>query len=85
MSSQTEFLDRPSTNGSLPRINASEKPTYAAVPTIGEVRYRCSEHFLAILRHLSASLLVSTYQAGKVAVIAAGDTDDNGLRAAFTV
>jgi hypothetical protein len=49
-------------------------------PPVREVRYRCSEQFLPILRHLNASLLVSTYQAGKVAVVAA---NGDGLAISF--
>jgi hypothetical protein len=47
------------------------QPQPPTSPPAREVRYRCSEQFLPILRHLDASLLVSTYQAGKVATIAA--------------
>lgn len=45
-----------------------------------EVRYRHSVSFVHVLRELSATLLVSTYQAGKVGAISAGE---NGLRFSF--
>jgi len=36
-----------------------------------ELRYRCSSEFIPILQHLRASIVVSTYKLGKVAVIQA--------------
>lgn len=38
-----------------------------------EVSFECSRHFLSILEHLQSSLLVSTYQAGKLVALAARD------------
>ncbi len=38
-----------------------------------EVRYECSRQFVPILEHLGATLLVSTYQAGKLVAIAVRD------------
>jgi uncharacterized protein (TIGR03032 family) len=40
-------------------------------PTDREVRYEHSRNFPAVLEHLGASLLVSTYQAGKLFVVGA--------------
>lgn len=36
-----------------------------------EVRFECSRHFVPILEHLQATLLVSTYQAGKLVALSA--------------
>ncbi len=36
-----------------------------------EVRYECSRHFVPILEHLKSTLLVSTYQAGKLVALCA--------------
>jgi hypothetical protein len=52
-----------------PRLYSPARPDSAPRPGTREVRYRCSEQFLPILRHLNASLLVWTYQTGKVTVI----------------
>ena len=38
-------------------------------PVRREVRFEYSREFPAILEHLNAALLVSTYQAGKLAVV----------------
>jgi uncharacterized protein (TIGR03032 family) len=46
-----------------------------------EVSFRHSEQFVPILRHLNASLLVSTYAAGKVVSIG---TDSSGLTLHFS-
>src|SRR5205823_5766869 len=39
--------------------------------SVRAVRYEYSPHFAAILEHLGCSLLVSTYQAGKLVVVSA--------------
>jgi protein O-GlcNAc transferase len=55
---------------------ANEEPE----PKLREVRYRHSLSFVDVLRELGATLLVSTYQAGKLGAISAGE---KGLRFAF--
>jgi uncharacterized protein (TIGR03032 family) len=52
-------------------IDAPEAETPATDPqcSIREVRYECTNNFAPILAHLGVSLLVSTYQAGKVVVL----------------
>lgn len=55
---------------------ASDEPE----PKLREVRYRHSLSFVDVLRQLGATLLVSTYQAGKLGAISAGE---KGLRFAF--
>lgn len=52
----------------------------AATATDREVRYEYSDNLPRILEHLKASLLVSTYQAGKMAVIG---TRDSSLELSF--
>jgi protein O-GlcNAc transferase len=49
-------------------------------PKLREVRYRHSLSFVDVLRELGATLLVSTYQAGKLGAISAGE---KGLRFSF--
>lgn len=51
-----------------------------AEPKLREVRYRRSLSFVDVLRQIGATLLVSTYQAGKLGAISAGE---NGLRFSF--
>jgi hypothetical protein len=52
------------------------------VPTAGtrEVRYECSKNFAPLLAHLGVSLIVSTYQAGKLIVVG---TQDRSLSLSF--
>ncbi|QDT08738.1 TIGR03032 family protein [Planctomycetes bacterium K23_9] len=45
-----------------------------------EIAFRASADFSGILRHLNSSLLVSTYAAGKVAIVGAGQDDQVDLR-----
>lgn len=52
----------------------------AGSPTLRTIRFEHSPEFVPILRHLNASLLVSTYAAGKLAVVG---TDPDGLRLSF--
>jgi uncharacterized protein (TIGR03032 family) len=52
----------------MPR-RASAAAVGAAVPAAVEFRYKQTESFVALLRQLGASLLVSTYQANKLLVI----------------
>ena len=62
-------------------IDAASKPSEAtadgqaveAAPAYREVRYEHSRNFPAVLEHLGVSLLVSTYQAGKVFAVGARD------------
>jgi hypothetical protein len=54
---------------------ASDKPE----PKLREVRYRHSFSFVDVLRQLGATLLVSTYQAGKLGAISAGEKGDYWL------
>lgn len=50
--------------------NSVESPVAAAPqPALREVRFEYTPHFPEILQHCRASLLVSTYQAGKLGVI----------------
>jgi len=56
MSTMTE-IERIATNG-----NASSAPTR-------EVRYECTNNFAPLLAHLGVSLVVSTYQAGRLVVL----------------
>jgi protein O-GlcNAc transferase len=42
-------------------------------PTLREVRYEYTPHFPEILAHLRASILVTTYQAGKLLVLGVAD------------
>ncbi len=58
-----------------PDLNASQTET-----RYREVRYEYTRRFPEILAHLRASLLVSTYQAGKLAVVG---VRDNALTFAF--
>jgi uncharacterized protein (TIGR03032 family) len=93
MTGQSAVLDRyasheakASENGTTsPPIGEAEERARSAPAALParEVRYRCAEYFLPILRHLNASLLVSTYQAGKVAVIAPGEVHDEKLSVSF--
>jgi protein O-GlcNAc transferase len=55
---------------------ASDKPE----PKLREVRYRHSLSFVDVLREIGATLLVSTYQAGKLGAISAAE---KGLRFSF--
>ncbi len=54
---------------------STDAPTPADDSTakMREVRYDCSRHFVPILEHLQATLLVSTYQAGKLVALSARD------------
>ena len=45
-------------------ISGAEQPV-----VLREVRFECSRDFPRILEHLNVALLVSTYQAGKLAVV----------------
>jgi uncharacterized protein (TIGR03032 family) len=58
----------------------SEPAPERADPNLREVRYRHSLSFVDVLRELRATLLVSTYQAGKLGAISAGE---NALRFSF--
>src|SRR5690349_6551890 len=58
----------------------SEPPKQSDDGKFREVRYRHSLSFVDVLRELRATLLVSTYQAGKLGAISAGE---NGLRFSF--
>src|SRR5262249_30989666 len=51
-------------------MTANGQTAHAALP-YREVRYEHSRNFPAVLDHLGASLLVSTYQAGKLFVVGA--------------
>src|SRR5262245_51197696 len=55
--------------------NASQSPPHGpaadAAPAEREIRYEHSRNWPALLEHLGASLLVSTYQAGKLFVVGA--------------
>ena len=51
-------------------MTANGQTAHAALP-YREVRYEHSRNFPAVLEHLGASLLVSTYQAGKLFVVGA--------------
>src|ERR1700753_2665722 len=55
------------------KMNESEKEVGVSGgnpdPTQREVRYEYSRNFAPLLTHLGVSLVVSTYQAGKVAVV----------------
>ena len=53
-----------------PELSANGQTTGAA-PNYREIRYEHSRNFPAVLEHLGISLLVSTYQAGKLFVIGA--------------
>jgi uncharacterized protein (TIGR03032 family) len=48
--------------------------------TSREINYRVSDEFVPILEHLGCSLLVSTYAAGKVAVVSAGEDKQVALQ-----
>ncbi|TWT89273.1 TIGR03032 family protein [Neorhodopirellula pilleata] len=52
-----------------PEVPSSHLISSSNAPVAVELRYRCSEQFLPILQHLNASLLVTTYKLGKLAVI----------------
>jgi len=54
-------------------MSQAEPEHEAPAPTYREVRYEHSRSFVAILSQLRASLLVSTYQAGKLVVVSARD------------
>src|SRR3954452_6598180 len=58
----------------------SEPAPECADPNLREGRYRHSLSFVDVLRELRATLLVSTYQAGKLGAISAGE---NALRFSF--
>lgn len=51
----------------------SQQPTAGDAPAVTAVRFEHSPGFPDVLAQLGVSLLVSTYQAGKVLVIGAGD------------
>jgi hypothetical protein len=55
-------------------VEAGREPT-AAAPGLREARYRYSASFPEVLQQAGCSLLVSTYQAGKLAAIG---TDADG-------
>src|SRR6516165_1494944 len=56
-----------------PVLQSSESPagpqSTGSATADREVRYEHSRNFAAVLTHLGASLLVSTYQAGKLVVV----------------
>src|SRR5947209_19878374 len=54
----------------LPEVSTNGHTTDPA-PNYREVRYEHSRNFPAVLEHLGVSLLVSTYQAGKLFVVGA--------------
>jgi uncharacterized protein (TIGR03032 family) len=54
------------TNESEARVQGTEA---ASDPSVREVRFEHSRNFAPLLAHLGASLLISTYQAGKVIVV----------------
>ena len=66
------------TRGGSASGNLSDSPEPASISL--PVGYEHSRHFLPLLAQLRASLLVSTYQAGKVAVIG---VDGNELKISF--
>jgi hypothetical protein len=74
----------PTESANTPPANPVEKANPDQPAHTREVSYRCSDQFLPILRHLKASVLVSTYQAGKVAVIAPGSANEDKLSLSFT-
>lgn len=47
------------------------------------VSYRCSEQFVPILQRLRASVVISTYQAGKVAVLSPHHSQEDALSLTF--
>ena len=49
--------------------NRPDAAVAAADPSLREVRYTISRDFLPVLQHLRASLLISTYQAGKLVAV----------------
>jgi hypothetical protein len=49
--------------------NAEREASTEPQPKVREVRFEYSRDFPRILQHLNASLLISTYQAGKLGVI----------------
>lgn len=51
----------------------SPESTIAESAKMREVQYDCSSHFVPILEHLKSTLLVSTYQAGKLVALSARD------------
>lgn len=51
--------------------NGAASPDEKSNEALREVRYESSRHFVAILEHLGATLLVSTYQAGKLVALSA--------------
>jgi hypothetical protein len=56
---------------SNPPGSAAERKDPAPAAPYREVRYEHSRNFPAVLDHLGVSLLVSTYQAGKLFVVGA--------------
>jgi uncharacterized protein (TIGR03032 family) len=56
---------------SIPPGPAAERKNAASEAPYREIRYEHSRNFPAVLEHLGASLLVSTYQAGKLFVVGA--------------
>src|SRR3954467_4858928 len=61
---------KPSSNSPGP---AAERQDTAPATPYREIRYEHSRNFPAVLEHLGVSLLVSTYQAGKLFVVGARD------------
>jgi uncharacterized protein (TIGR03032 family) len=64
----SEVSTEPSSNPPGP---AAERPEAAPATPLREIRYEHSRNFPAVLEHLGVSLLVSTYQAGKLFVVGA--------------
>jgi uncharacterized protein (TIGR03032 family) len=77
-----ELYHNPKTHFMTIAAEIDQAPTNGMVPTAGtrEVRYECSKNFAPLLAHLGVSLVVSTYQAGKLIVLG---TQDRSLSLSF--
>ncbi len=71
---------QPQLSDSAAQSGQTPSPESGPRSSLREVRFRHSEQFVPILRALRTSLLVSTYAAGKLAVVG---TDENGLTLTF--
>jgi uncharacterized protein (TIGR03032 family) len=78
---QLGFLKRACTSFAEKNVGTSSgSPSDQTAPSLREVRFEYSREFPRVLEHLNAALLVSTYQAGKLAVVG---THQGGLTFAF--